>query len=99
MQETPNLTDEMIVGRRPDSHGHLPEDMPRWMSTTIVAIDTFSLWVGRTVAWLTVPLIYEVVARYWFTPHLGVRHQPHVVRRDVHPRSRLRTVEGRAHTV
>ena len=40
MQEKPNLTDEMIVGRRPDSHGHLPEDMPRWMSTTIVAIDT-----------------------------------------------------------
>jgi hypothetical protein len=71
MQETPNLTDEMIVGRRPDSHGHLPEDMPRWMSTTIVAIDTFSLWVGRTVAWLTVPLmlgiVYEVFARYLFT--------------------------------
>ena len=39
-RKTPNLTDEMIVGRRPDSHGHLPEDMPRWMSTTIVAIDT-----------------------------------------------------------
>lgn len=66
-----NLTDEMIAGRRPDSHGHLPEDMPRWMSTTIVAIDTFSLWVGRVVAWMTIPLmgamIYEVVARYWFT--------------------------------
>ena len=29
----PQLTDEMIAGRRPDSHGHLPEDMPRWMST------------------------------------------------------------------
>ncbi len=32
MQQEHNLTDEMIVGRRPDSHGHLPEDMPRWMS-------------------------------------------------------------------
>lgn len=66
-----NLTDEMIAGRRPDSHGHLPEDMPRWMSTTIVAIDIFSLWVGRVVAWFTVPLmfamVYEVFARYYFT--------------------------------
>ena len=66
-----HLTDEMIAGRRPDSHGHLPEDMPRWMSTTIVAIDTFSLWVGRIVAWLTLPLMlamtYEVFARYFFT--------------------------------
>lgn len=71
MTETHNLADEMIAGRRPDSHGHLPEDMPRWMSTTIVAIDTFSLWVGRKVAWLTLPLmlvmVYEVMARYWFT--------------------------------
>ena len=36
-----------------------------------MAIDTFSLWVGRAVAWLTVPLmfgiVYEVFARYWFT--------------------------------
>ena len=71
MTSTHNLTDEMIAGRRPDSHDHLPKDMPRWMSTTIVAIDTFSLWVGRVVAWMTLPLmgamIYEVVARYWFT--------------------------------
>lgn len=71
MPETPNLTDEMIAGRRPDSHGHLPDDMPRWMSTTIVAIDIFSLWVGRAVAWLTLPLmlvmVYEVMARYLFT--------------------------------
>ncbi len=29
MTEAHNLTDEMIAGRRPDSHGHLPEDMPR----------------------------------------------------------------------
>lgn len=65
-----SLTDEMIAGRRPDSHGHLPEDMPRWMSATIVAIDTFSLWVGRIIAWLTLPLMfamaYEVIARYFF---------------------------------
>jgi TRAP-type mannitol/chloroaromatic compound transport system permease small subunit len=66
-----NLTDEMIVGRRPDSHGHLPKDMPPWMAHTIVAIDTFSLWVGRAVSWLLVPLmfgiVYEVFSRYFFT--------------------------------
>ena len=71
MTETQLPPDEMLAGRRPDSHGHLPEDMPRWMSTAIVAIDTFSLWVGRAVAWLTLPLmlvmVYEVVARYFFT--------------------------------
>ena len=71
MAEEHNLTDEMIAGRRPDSHGHLPEDMPLWMSTLIVVIDTFSLWTGRLVGWLVVPLmfatVYEVLARYFFT--------------------------------
>jgi len=71
MTETHSLTDEMIAGRRPDSHGHLPEDMPRWMSSIIVTIDTISLWTGRVVAWLTVPLmvviVYEVMSRYLFT--------------------------------
>lgn len=70
MTEPHDLTDEMIAGRRPDSHGHLPEDMPRWMSTTIVAVDRFSLWVGRIVAWASIPLMlamtYEVFARYFF---------------------------------
>ena len=71
MTEAHDLPDEMIAGRRPDSHDHLPEDMPRWMSSVIVTIDTISLWTGRVVAWLTVPLmlviVYEVLARYLFT--------------------------------
>jgi TRAP-type mannitol/chloroaromatic compound transport system permease small subunit len=71
MTEPHLLTDEMIAGRRPDSHGHLPADMPRWMSSLIVAIDNISLWTGRVVAWITVPLmvviVYEVLARYVFT--------------------------------
>ena len=71
MSETHNLTDEMIAGRRPDSHDHLPEDMPRWMSSIIVTIDTISLWTGRVVAWITLPLmlviVYEVMSRYLFT--------------------------------
>lgn len=71
MTESHNLADELIAGRRPDSHGHLPEDMPRWMSSIIVTIDTISLWTGRVVAWITLPLmlvvVYEVAARYLFT--------------------------------
>jgi TRAP-type mannitol/chloroaromatic compound transport system permease small subunit len=71
MDENENLTDEMVAGQRPDAHGRLPDDMPRWMATAIVAIDTFSLWVGRAVSVLTLPLmfgmIYEVFARYYFT--------------------------------
>lgn len=45
--------------------------MPQWMARLIVAIDTFSIWVGKAVAWLTVPLMlsmaYEVFSRYLFT--------------------------------
>jgi TRAP-type mannitol/chloroaromatic compound transport system permease small subunit len=71
MTETHQLSDEMIAGRRPDSHDHLPEDMPRWMSSIIVTLDNISLWSGRVIAWLTVPLmvviVYEVLSRYLFT--------------------------------
>jgi TRAP-type mannitol/chloroaromatic compound transport system permease small subunit len=68
--EQHDLTDEMLAGAR----GHpasAARDMPRWQSRTIFLIDTFSMWVGRIVAWLTIPLmcamIYEVFARYFFT--------------------------------
>ena len=69
-KEELELTDEMIAGAR--SHPGGPAwDMPRWQSRTIFVIDTFSMWVGRAIAWLTVPLIcvmtYEVIARYFFT--------------------------------
>ncbi len=71
MSDTPQMTDELIAGRRSDAIGNLPRDMPRWMARTIVAIDSFSLWVGRIVAWITIPLIfamvYEITARYLFT--------------------------------
>ena len=65
-----DLTDEMLAGARAHPGGPM-EDMPRWQSRTILYIDTFNLWVGRVVAWLTLPLtgamVYEVVARYFFT--------------------------------
>ncbi|HEY5635764.1 MAG TPA: TRAP transporter small permease subunit [Burkholderiales bacterium] len=71
MADSPDLTDEMIAGRRADAAlDRMPEDMPRWMAWTIVGIDTFSRWVGKTASWLTLPLmaamVYEVVARYAF---------------------------------
>lgn len=68
---TENLTDEMIAGRRADPPEGMPGDMPRWMAATILGIDRFSLWTGRLVSWLTLPLIaamtYEIAARYLFT--------------------------------
>lgn len=65
-----DLADEMLAGARAHPGGPL-HGMPRWQSRTIYAIDVFSLWVGRITCWLTIPLIaamiYEVVARYFFT--------------------------------
>jgi TRAP-type mannitol/chloroaromatic compound transport system permease small subunit len=70
MADEPDLTDEMIAGRR-GLPAQLPDDMPRWMAGLITAIDTLSLRVGRLVCWLTIPImfsmIFEVVARYAFT--------------------------------
>ena len=63
------MEEQELAGQRPDPHG-LPRDMPVWMARLIVAIDTFSIWVGKAVAWLTVPLMlsmaYEVLVRYLF---------------------------------
>ena len=71
MPASTELIDEMIAARRADPGAGLPDDMPPWMSRTIIAIDTFSLWVGRAVSWISIPLmfamVYEVVARYAFT--------------------------------
>ncbi len=65
-----DIADEILADRRSDTPPEMPEDMPRWMARTITGIDTFSLWVGRTVCWLTVPLmlamVYEVLARKFF---------------------------------
>ena len=64
------ITDELIAERRGDPSGKLPEDMPAWMGKTITKIDRFSLWIGRIVCWLTIPLfgamVIEVIARYAF---------------------------------
>ena len=65
-----DVTDDFIAERRNDYNGKLPEDMPLWMAKTITYIDQFSLWIGRIVCWLTLPLfgamVYEVIARYAF---------------------------------
>ena len=64
-----DISDEMIAERRGGS-GKMPEDMPTWMSKTIVGIDRFSKVIGNIVCWLTIPLIlgmvYEVFARKLF---------------------------------
>jgi len=65
-----DISDELIAERRSGGPDDLPHDMAPWMAKTITAIDTFSLWVGRIVCWITLPMIfvmvYEVVARYAF---------------------------------
>jgi len=65
-----DITDELIAERRGDGTSKLPDDMVPWMAKVITVIDTFSLWTGRVVGLLTLPLIfamvYEVVARYAF---------------------------------
>ena len=69
MTDSPDLTDEMIAGRR-SSTGKMPEDMPVWMARTIVGIDRLNLWVGRLVAVMVLPImfsmVYEVTVRYAF---------------------------------
>ena len=64
-----DISDEMIAERRGGS-GKMPEDMPTWMSKTIVGIDKFSKIIGNIVCWITIPLIlgmvYEVFARKLF---------------------------------
>ena len=55
-----DISDEMIAERR-GSSGKMPEDMPTWMSKTIVGIDRFSKVVGNIVCWITIPLILGMV--------------------------------------
>ena len=64
-----DVSDELIAERRSDSH-RLPPDMEPWMRSAIIAIDTFSLWVGRLVCLLLIPMlasmVYEIIARKFF---------------------------------
>jgi TRAP-type mannitol/chloroaromatic compound transport system permease small subunit len=62
-------SDEMIAERRQGT-GKMPDDMPRWMASTITNIDKCSKWIGNVVCWITMPLMlamtYEVLARKLF---------------------------------
>ena len=64
-----DTSDEMIAERRQGT-GKMPDDMPKWMSSTIENIDKWSKWIGNVVCWITVPLmfamVYEVLARKLF---------------------------------
>jgi TRAP-type mannitol/chloroaromatic compound transport system permease small subunit len=70
MAKVPELTDEMIAGRR-QLTGRMPDDMPVWMARVIGAVDRLNFWIGRIVSWMVLPImfamVYEVVARYAFT--------------------------------
>ena len=64
-----DISDEMIAERRGGSD-KMPDDMPKWMATTIVSIDKFNKTIGNIVCWITIPLmlgmVYEVLARKLF---------------------------------
>ncbi len=64
-----DIGDELLAGRR-HRLGRMPRDMPGWMALIVLLVDTLNLWVGRSVAWLVLPLmaamVYEVTARYLF---------------------------------
>ena len=64
------IADELIAERRSASPGELPDDMEPWMAKTISFIDFFSLWTGKIVCLLLIPLclsmVYEVIARKFF---------------------------------
>ena len=62
-------SDEMIAERRQGT-GKMPDDMPKWMASTVINIDKWSKWIGNVVCWITMPLmfamVYEVLARKLF---------------------------------
>jgi TRAP-type mannitol/chloroaromatic compound transport system permease small subunit len=64
-----DTSDEMIAERRQGT-GKMPDDMPKWMASTIMNIDKWSKWIGNVVCWITIPLmlamVYEVLARKLF---------------------------------
>ncbi len=64
------IADELIAERRAADPDQLPLDMIPWTRHTVAAIDTFSLWVGKIVSYLLIPMclamVYEVIARKFF---------------------------------
>jgi len=70
MSSADDTVDELIAERRSGAPGQLPADMPPWMARTITWIDRFSLWIGRLVCLLVIPLIcamvYEIFMRKFF---------------------------------
>jgi|TARA_Y100001947_G_scaffold52512_1_gene43837 TRAP-type mannitol/chloroaromatic compound transport system permease small subunit len=64
-----DLKDELIADRKV-GHFDKPDDMSSAIYKAIINIDKFSLFIGKIVCWITVPLFlcmaYEVIARKFF---------------------------------
>ena len=64
-----DLKDELIAERK-IGHFDKPDNMSSAIYKTIINIDKFSLFIGKIVCWITVPLFlcmaYEVIARKFF---------------------------------
>lgn len=59
-----------LTNTESDHLGPAPEEPPKGLVTTIRRIDAVAEWTGRIVRWiivlLTVVMVYEVAARYFF---------------------------------
>ena len=73
MEESPKTLDalEEVIADRPAGRGvPMPDDMPRWMSIIIRAVDNFSWWCGHIICFITIPLmmamVIEIFMRYFF---------------------------------
>ena len=64
-----DLKDELIVGRKVGFFKK-PDDMSPMTYKIITNIDKFSLFIGKIVSWIIIPLflcmVYEVIARKFF---------------------------------
>ena len=56
-----DITDELIAERNDFVPGQTPEDMTSWQRPIVATIDIISMWAGKIIALLLVPLIAIVV--------------------------------------
>lgn len=66
-----DTTDELIAERRVAVAGETPPDMTPWQRPIVSSIDILSLWSGRVICLLLIPLVlsmvFEVVSRKTFS--------------------------------
>ena len=71
IEELQEIADELLAEKHSVDPDKLPSDMADWMRIPIMLIDKTNVFVGKTVCWTTLivifAMVYEVIARYFFT--------------------------------